>query len=721
MIPRVRGWGWIALAIACLLVSFTDLPWIRPLLAVITFAVLPGAAVYRLAAPRRAIDPALAIALSPFLLGALMTAVLFAGVSAEVAARVCLLLCAAAFAYDAWRTLDAESEMRKGAAGSGPDPATPRDELEPANDPTAVRPTAVRDRAADDAPKDEPGRTPGRRGEIALALAMTALTLLPLARSERVRASVHGFLHASILYAITDRGVPPENPFFAGETIRYYWTWHAGEAAVCHVGGIDPTVAFAASNAFALLAMLLFLGRLGRHLSSHPGSGPLGMILGFLGMNPLGAWFFSANAAARPEFQGLDKLADGVNPIMYLVALAAGPDERISATLTKFLNVSSFPHSLALLVAAWLLLAQTAARPSYVQATLAALATAGCIALSPITGLTGGLALGAAALLALLLSRLCAACRAGTSGALFTAGALAGGLVLAIPFVLLGGAGKGGETIGLEPTKDKLMALGLALGPILVLALPALWRAVLRGPSGRRILALSTVPLMLMAVVIWFPVASEYKLVRMAAPLLGAFAAATIADALRNKRPAVRIAIAALCCAPFVPTNAIAWRAYQAHSHAALPFHAEGIDLVPDDGAWSLTETYQWLRRSTPEDAVLLTDPALSSRAFAGPMHGEEAPALAHRAVFSDHLYYMTDYEPSFPARVQLLKRLFAGIRLRDEDVLALRELGRPIYAVLRASGNAVAALECLAGDPRWKPATHTDAAFVFELKRGGL
>lgn len=675
------------LAIVCLgavaLAAGGAPPLLRIAVTTLAFALAPGAAAIGLIAPARRFDLALTLALSPFVLGALMTATMLAGFSAGVAAILSALICAGALGYIAWR------DRALTDAAPAIDPATDRDRI--------------------------------GKGAWLTVLLLTACVALPLSQSNRVRTSVHGMLHASMLYSAIDRGVPPENPFFAGETLRYYWTWHAGIAAVCCLGDVDPTIAFAVSNVVALIAFLALLGRVGRELSPARGVAGLSVLCGFLCLNPLGAYLFAHKRAGLKGYATLAELATGTDPIFHLQALAAGHDERVSACLTKFQNVSSFPHAFALLIAAWLLIARLLRTRDLSDAGLAALAIAGCITLSPIAGITGGLALGLAAATILALS-FRETWRHAHIGAFAAGGALLAGLIVAAPFVVLCGAGGGeGKSIGFDPTAQKLTSLLKNVGPVLLLALPAMIGALRRRTPASALLALSTLPLLFMAVVVWFPVDSEYKLTRMVAPLLGVFAAIGLTERLAHRSNAVRILVPAAILALFLPTNALAWRAYFAHSRASLPFHAEGIDIVMDADAHPAAEMYAWIRANTPPDAVIIDNATMKQRHFAGPLQGDELPVLARRPIFTDIEYYMTDYEKDFPARDRLVQKIFQGVAWDADDIARLRALSRPIYLLIRAYDRGAApALTLAAADTRLQQVAKTSGAFLFELRRGG-
>ncbi len=672
---KALGAGMLAFALLALILSFVPgAEALRATSAILALATAPGAAAILLLERRglgAAAFLALALALAPFVAGALMTVLLFAGFDALWAGRAVCLLSAAALAFDLYRARRAEEPPPGPETGAG----------------------------ALGAPA------------ILAALLLAVIVAVPVARSNRVRASIHGMLHASILYSAVDRGVPPENPFFAGRELRYYWTHHLAVAASCYLGDIEPTVVFAATTMLALLSFLLLLGLLGRELFRARGAGPLAVFLGFLGLNPLGVLFF----LKREPLASLADLAAGADPIGYLKSLVIGQDDRISLTFTKFMNVSSFPASLALLIGSFLLLARLARAPSPGSALLAIVAMAGCIALSPVTGLTAGLALGAAAVVLLAVFRLR---RGGWHAGLFqVAATLIGSLVLCAPFVLLGGGGSGG-LLAFEPEWGKLEQILWSLGPVLLLGLPAALSALRGEDGGGRLLLWSLIILLALAALIGLPVNSEYKMVRMAAPLAGVFAAGSIALLCARLRRAAAAAVGTLAVLLFVPANAVGFRGYLAHSEASAPFFGDGPSIRVDPAVLPIGAMYDWIRENTPENAVILDNPyARNAHHFVGPQHGDEVPVLARRPVFTDTKYYMNDYEPDLGARLRLVEGLFRGIPCGEEGYRLLAELRRPVYLLIRVNDpGATSALAVTQVDQRWKRVHKSPNAFLFVL-----
>jgi hypothetical protein len=686
---RLVAPSFVLLALFAIAFAWSASP-VRPVLAGALFALGPGYVTLRLLrreSSSLAFELGMALALSPFVVGLLATALLFAGLDIRMAALVLAVATGGGAAYVAWR-----------------------DRVEPTTD------------AGDE--------FRARTGLAAWLIALTLATacIWPAVVSNRVRASVHGMLHASILMSAVEHGVPPENPFFADRPLRYYWMFHVGAAATGALGDVDPTIAFAIGNGAALLAFALLLARLGADAFRSKRAAALSVVFGFLGLNPLGGFEFLTKQPGHEPIAELTDLARGRDPILYIQALAVDDEDRITATFTKFMNVSSFPQALALLVASWILVVALSRKARASTFALLATCVAGGLALSPITGASAGLASGIAAGLVFLRRARDATLR---RRPLLIAGALVLGLAVALPLILLS-AGNSENAIGVGPTATKVVRTLLNLGPLALLALPALlWlrRALTPAPEDRDALAqlwLNALLLMGLGVVLHFAVNSEYKLIRMASPLLGVLAAGAVALLFMRLRRIAFASVVVLLVAPFVPTNAIAWNAYRWHARADLPFTGVDGRIVLDPGAHPIATAYEWLRTKTPPDAIVLAHPLNVDHAhpdrnrahFAGMLHGDEIPVLAHRPVFADNVYYMTDYEPDLPARHQLIGNLYAGRALSQSDIELLSELRRPVYFLVRAEdpdpGRAVFAAKASRGFKQ----VYADAwATIFEFR----
>src|SRR6185503_16791109 len=66
----------------------------------------------------------------------------------------------------------------------------------------------------------------------------------------------HGFMHASAMYQVMERGVArPEDPVYAGASLRYPWVEHFLAAKASLISGVNPLVLALVAETFAYLAL----------------------------------------------------------------------------------------------------------------------------------------------------------------------------------------------------------------------------------------------------------------------------------------------------------------------------------------------------------------------------------------------------------------------------------------------------------------------------------
>ena len=271
-----------------------------------------------------------------------------------------------------------------------------------------------------------PGRTPWLEGG-ALALLVLAVFLLG---GEAVRVSYHGTLHATVGEAVLRGGFTTDNPYHAGESLRYYLL-HPGLGAALGRTGIGPFWGFALLNLIGALLFAPALDSLGRSLGLGWRARRFSFLAAILAFNGLG-WVM-----------GLFGEPLGERPPLLALSHATGTgmdwawDARLQAFLPKFLNPSSF--ALALPFGIWLL--AHAANP-LAKARQAIFPAALALALNPMVGLfCGGVA-------AIWKAPQLLQDRGGSRWAWPCAGAL--GVLLALPFLwpLLGESPNGPSLLG---------------------------------------------------------------------------------------------------------------------------------------------------------------------------------------------------------------------------------------------------------------------------------
>jgi len=525
--------------------------------------------------------------------------------------------------------------------------------------------------------------------------------------STRTLVSWHGFVHAGIAAHFSGAQLPPENPFFAGEPLPYYWVHQAIAAGLSRALGIDLLHALEGLT-LASLALLMFSAlRIG---ARHLGSAAAGVLVGWLalaGLNPAGP----AIAAAKAIRQGIplvelvpepvetvfvsNESADLFMTHPLLGALHISADWRRGQNLSWFLDNSSRGPALALLMPlAALFLARPRARTLAGCAALAALSAA----LNPLVGLAGAGALFGGACTLALAARvpvLRSALASGDGAGLAAGAAALAGALLAAPtyFQLFAAAAEPAAISAPSAIASKAASMAASfcvLAPLAaygVVRAPAALRAKLGAlAAGGFALALAVPPLGLTE-------GNEHNLANVAGVLLAAPALGFAAGRGLSSRAAV--ALVAL----FLPTTLGTLASFAARP--ALPIASQDGVLVRTPEQDPLAQLYRWIRTETPRDAVFLVDPA---RPVKMATNVSELPAFTGRALFVDQPSYLTTPHAGFAARTQLAAALAAGEPADVEERAALAKLGRPVYLVSHAADDEVLvrALTALYGPPRF-------------------
>ncbi len=528
---------------------------------------------------------------------------------------------------------------------------------------------------------------------LAAALACAAVILGIHRESPFTLVSAHGLLHSAIAerFLIAPGVFPPENPFFAGEPLAYYWTLHALAAGLASATGLDVLRAIEAIVVAGAMALVVLAAGLGRSWHGRVG---FGLVVAFLVLA-------GAHAQAPLVLAGRALLAGGlpVDDGTYLWGLVhpashwmriGDPYGQLGPLVNYFLNTTSRPLALATLVG--VLWALGAALRGVRRAWLALLLATALLSLwSPIVAIAGGLSLvGALAVVAVARHvGLLGLDEAARFSALFAGAAILGGIALGFPSYghLLGGVG--GEGNGLLGG-GWLTALHNALGAFAsgwaVAALAALgwWRA----PKARRaelaVCLVAAAPLLLATALIVLPAGNfvnfyHVALVLLAVPAAGALRAA---DGSLAWRP---LAVVLLL---FGPTLLLVLWTYTGRPPTEVAVR-EGR-LVQRDGPRAVV--YDWLRDRSPADSVVVIDPGPPTRASQG--NTAELPALTGRSLWTEraHHYIVSPY-PDVAQRVEIAQRLAAGHPAKPDGEARLSALGRPLFVLVEGPARTGAAL----------------------------
>jgi hypothetical protein len=494
------------------------------------------------------------------------------------------------------------------------------------------------------------------RAAVFVTLAFVAVTAaFPLA-SEWWRLYSDNWVHVAIVRAVA-RGVPPLDPGFAGAPLQYAWIYHAFVAGVHVLTGADIYALMLVLSAVALAATLLAAAAVLPRRAS-----VWSLVLLGLGLNALFPLFLPlvAARALTGEVRGMAELVRqfDLRPLQWettgvFLRGLSGQD----FFLDKFMVVTPFALSLAAFTA-WIgSLRRWLAGGGSGELALGAAFALGAGLMHPVTGIFIAASCGLGAVLAIL---------TGVAGRRRVAAWGAATLLGIVPVVLytrsvIGGAGGSHSELPFDLAPLKLLGYFTCLALGLLFAVRPLVHAWREGGAARAfcawMLAAGAVALVgrlpgpspfftidKLAYLVWIP------LVIAAGPAFAGF--------MEARRPAVRVVLAILL---FVPVNglALASRVADPHNAARMPFDLPG---------------FQYLRESTPRDAVLLVQ--LGDWESSGLAERDQYFSYGHPAA---QLGYGRD---EIAARADLEHRLFTTGRLTDADRARLRALGRPVYIV---------------------------------------
>jgi hypothetical protein len=617
--------AWFAAALAAALVaSGLALPvWLATLLVAVTLTVTPGALAARLVAPAAgAADGALiTLTLSPFVAGAPVAALIALGTSPATAARaVAIGLAALALIAAAW----------------------------------PPRVVAPRDGAA-------PWLAAAVWTAFVAALVLGNPHLLP--RSD-------GWFHAAVTLQVAGRGLPVEDPFFAGLRLLYFWGVHVWAAAwLALVPALSVWTPFVALDLAASVAVMLGVTRLARRLGAGAGGQLAAAALAVGGYAPF-AWGLLVGRLVLGRVTGWAEahqlLTRGVDPL--LAAMNQGTLHSSMAFFgDKFLIATPFGLGMALFLATLLALLNAIERPSWRAWTTIALLQGAALFLHSVVGWANAIV--AAGWWGWTLWR----ARRPDGRTLVRrlvplALAFAVATVALAPYLQATTTGKHQSLhFGLDgPTLRTWLLAGLAYVP----AGMAWLRWAARRDRAARELQGMAIALTLAALLLGLPLGNQSKLFNLLFVMLAAPAALGYAG-WAARGPRVRLALASLLAVALIPTAALfTWGFATEHGqlHLVWDTPASGDERA----AWS------WVRAHTPADAILVDADARL-----------DMTVLAARSALwgGDGWAKNWGYDPrALAARRAAAATVGTGLPPTDEARRMLGTLGRDVLVVARRS-----------------------------------
>jgi hypothetical protein len=478
-----------------------------------------------------------------------------------------------------------------------------------------------------------------------------------------------GWFHAAVTLQIVQRGAPPEDPYFAGLRLLYFWgahAWAAGWLALApRLSVYTPLVAF---NLAAAFAVVLSVAAIARRLGAGAGGTALATALATLGYTPFG-WVFVIARAMLGEVRGWPELVrtagSGADPLLFTLAY-----RQLHGSMAffgdKYLVLTQFSLGLALFALAVLALAELATAPGPRPAIAFGALAASALFVHTVVGyavvMVAGFVWAACALGALRGDA--PARRALVPLALATAAAV---LALA-PYLLEITLGKRGQFhAGISRASFVTLASG---GLFFVLpGFAGLAARARRSGEAGLLLAVSGL-LVVLALTLRLPENNQSKFFNLAFLVLAAPAALAWIGLARRTGPAARRALAAFMLAGAVPTVALAiWGFASERGQTAQGWTPPSPAMV---------EAMAWVRAHTPADA-----------AFCDLGGGRELLTLAGRSVVWGGFYGERNW--GYAPEAILDRRELAGALCRGRDPRSggarlLAGLRREVIVMTRAN-----------------------------------
>ncbi|MBI4718928.1 MAG: hypothetical protein HY763_14070 [Planctomycetes bacterium] len=516
-----------------------------------------------------------------------------------------------------------------------------------------------------------------------LSAAAAALILGIHAANPRTLCSTHGLLHAAIVQRCERGGLPPENPFFAGRPVCYYWFFQYIGAVMVRLTGADPLHALEWLIAGGCVVLGIAGVALGMRLYGSTLTGGFMVLLTLVGGNPLGPLVWMAQGAAYGPAVFRQDPAATFGSYIYRSTVGArlyGPN------LPYFLNITSRPVGLALClgIVACAYLGVRTGRTRH--ALLLCLCTTLAAAMNPLIGLAAGGALIGGLMLEWLAGRLQALTRLGDPErvqprfAWKPVLALAVGVLLALPtYKQLFSLSQGGTRFVLLEARGLKLAEAVCVsgGPLVLMALAGLRRTTGDDRRFLKCVLYAAAGLLAGAMAIELPVENSCNFFHIAMVFLAAPAAGFLLPLRQGPAGPPRAWRTAWVVGLFVPATVLAAHAYTGRAPIDLAFDGTRLLRMPLNS--DLSRLYQWIAMQTPADAVIVTDPR-ESVAVQGNV--PELPAMTGRVLLVGCEGYMTDPYPDVSRRRDIAKRLVGGYWLKPENRVYLGAMERPIYVV---------------------------------------
>jgi len=522
---------------------------------------------------------------------------------------------------------------------------------------------------------------PSERFAWGWSLGAALVVAITLFADPYLRIRSDSWVHGAIVWEIFDRGIPPQDPRFAGLTLNYVWFYNFFVALLTGLSGGDPFVLMAISNVMSILATVGLAWRIGMMLWGNTRAAAGSVMLLFLGLNAgtYLLWPLRLVRAAVGRDRGWDLVLDEISRLLTMSRSAdvifslAAPWAYMVSFLDKFLLGTALNYAYLLMLLMLFALVAWVREPRRRALFWGAASACGMLLFHGVVGLsvipvTVG-ALGAAVVLRPRVPWLPGASR-------FLAFALAtiAGAAFAVPYTLSISSGWQASRSGLEHSYFRFdpvmqwttLSACAAAGWLAV-------RPVRDAMTGRRpealLLALVASAMIAFNAVVFLPSNNSTKFVQQVftpLALLGGAAFLPALDGWKERWGAARAR--AFFALVFVAPALLTLFGYLADPGGRT---SPALNASPEE-----KRLHRWIQGETPVRAVFVDDQARDvimvqarRQLLLGSKAGPELAAFPLEQV---------------EERREVTADLYGPLGALERDVAVLGRLGRPVYVLYR-------------------------------------